>query len=94
MVEILCELSKPLHDYIEAQIAAGRYGNTSDYFRDLVRSDQQQQQLLKQLSTSDRLAACIEEGIGSDRGRLWSADVLQELKQQVMDRQHRTANNP
>ena len=63
MVEIQCELSKPLHDYIEAQIEAGRYGNTSEYFRDLVRSDQGQQQVMEHLSTSDRLADCIEEGL-------------------------------
>jgi antitoxin ParD1/3/4 len=87
MVEIQCELSKPLHDYIEAQIEAGRYGNTSEYFRDLVRSDQQQQQVMEHLSTSDRLADCIEEGLGSDRGRPWSTEVLEEFKQQVKDRQ-------
>jgi Arc/MetJ-type ribon-helix-helix transcriptional regulator len=38
MVAIQCERSHPLHDYIEAQMEAGGYGNTSKYFRDLVRS--------------------------------------------------------
>ena len=29
------------NDWVEAQISAGRYGNVSEYFRDLVRRDQE-----------------------------------------------------
>jgi antitoxin ParD1/3/4 len=30
-----------MSEWVEAQISAGRYGNVSEYFRDLVRRDQE-----------------------------------------------------
>jgi antitoxin ParD1/3/4 len=30
-----------MNKWVEAQISAGRYGNVSEYFRDLVRRDQE-----------------------------------------------------
>ena len=33
-------MPKQMHAWVDAQIKAGRYGNVSEYFRDLVRRDQ------------------------------------------------------
>ena len=44
------------HDWIKAQIANGDYTNDSEYFRDLVRRDQEKFRALK---------AAVEEGIAS-----------------------------
>jgi antitoxin ParD1/3/4 len=33
-----------MNEWVEAQIAAGRYGNVSEYFRDLVRRDQERRE--------------------------------------------------
>ena len=44
------------HDWIKAQIANGDYTNDSEYFRDLVRRDQEKFRTLN---------AAIEEGIAS-----------------------------
>lgn len=33
-------LTRQMDEFVKAQIAAGRYGNDSEYFRDLVRRDQ------------------------------------------------------
>ncbi len=30
-----------MNDWVEAQVRGGRYGNVSEYFRDLVRRDQE-----------------------------------------------------
>jgi antitoxin ParD1/3/4 len=30
-----------MNEWVEAQVSAGRYGNVSEYFRDLVRRDQE-----------------------------------------------------
>ena len=34
-------LPEPLREWIEAQIKRGRYGNASEYLRDLIRRDQE-----------------------------------------------------
>lgn len=33
-----------MHDWVEEQISAGRYGSVSEYFRDLVRRDQERRE--------------------------------------------------
>lgn len=33
-----------MNDWVEAQVSAGRYGNVSEYFRDLVRRDQERRE--------------------------------------------------
>ncbi len=40
------------------RVEAGQYGNTSEYVRELIRKDQQEQRLL-------RLRALVEEGLSS-----------------------------
>jgi antitoxin ParD1/3/4 len=51
-------VSEPIVDSIDERVRAGGYGNRSEYFRDLVRKDQQEQAL-------GRLRALIEEGLAS-----------------------------
>lgn len=36
-------LPESLRDYIDARVRSGEYGNTSEYLRDLIRRDQQDQ---------------------------------------------------
>ncbi|MEJ8568791.1 type II toxin-antitoxin system ParD family antitoxin [Elongatibacter sediminis] len=43
-------------DWIKAQVANGDFTNDSEYFRDLIRRDQQKERVLK---------AAIDEGIAS-----------------------------
>ena len=49
-------LTRQQDDWIKAQIANGGYTNDSEYFRDLVRRDQEKFRALK---------AAVEEGIAS-----------------------------
>ena len=55
-------LPEPLRAYIDARVTAGTYGNTSEYIRDLIRRDQEEQ-------AKKRLLDLIEEGLSSGPGR-------------------------
>ena len=48
-----------LKGWAEARVAEGRYSSTSDYVRDLVRRDQENEEKLR------RLQAAIDEGLAS-----------------------------
>lgn len=55
-------LPESMREYIDNRVAAGHYGNTSEYIRDLVRRDQEEQ-------AKKRLRDLIEEGLSSGPGR-------------------------
>ena len=41
MTRLTISMPDQMNAYVEGQIAQGRYGNVSEYFRDLVRRDQE-----------------------------------------------------
>jgi antitoxin ParD1/3/4 len=41
MSRLTISMPDPMNDWVDAQVSAGRYGNVSEYFRDLVRRDQE-----------------------------------------------------
>lgn len=55
-------LPESMREYIDKRVSAGSYGNTSEYIRDLVRRDQDEQ-------ARQRLRNLIEEGLASGPGR-------------------------
>jgi len=55
-------LPEAMRGYIDERVVEGNYGNTSEYIRDLVRKDQQEQ-------ARNRLRALIEEGLASGPAR-------------------------
>ena len=55
-------LPDSMREYIDNRVAAGNYGNTSEYIRDLVRRDQEEQ-------ARKRLRDLIEVGLESGAGR-------------------------
>lgn len=55
-------LPDAMREYIDQRVASGHYGNTSEYIRDLVRRDQEEQ-------ARKRLRDLIEEGLASGPGR-------------------------
>ena len=58
--------------YIDARVASGHYGNTSEYIRDLIRKDQAEE-------AKARLRALIEEGLLSGPAQPWSQADEDEL---------------
>lgn len=41
MSRVTISMPDQMNKWVEAQVSAGRYGNVSEYFRDLVRRDQE-----------------------------------------------------
>ena len=65
-------LPEALRKYIDARVAGGDYGNTSEYIRELVRKDQDEQ-------AKKRLRNLIEEGLASGAPRARTAADREEL---------------
>ncbi|MFA7414059.1 MAG: type II toxin-antitoxin system ParD family antitoxin [Rhizobium sp.] len=59
MATMNISLPEQMKSWVEEQAQGGRYGNASDYVRDLIRRDQERQQGIAELQ---RL---IEEGVGT-----------------------------
>ncbi|SIQ07344.1 antitoxin ParD1/3/4 [Rhizobium sp. RU33A] len=59
MATMNVSLPDPMKAWVERQAESGRYGNASDYIRDLIRKDQER------LTAFDQLQAAITSGIES-----------------------------
>ena len=66
-------LPETMRHYIDARVASGHYGNTSEYIRDLLRKDQEEQAV-------QRLRGLIEEGLASGPAEARTDDDLNELR--------------
>jgi antitoxin ParD1/3/4 len=74
-------LPEELRAYIDQRVQSGQYGNTSEYLRDLIRRDQEEQ-------AKKRLRALIEEGLQSGPGRALTPKVVAELKKRALGTRH------
>jgi len=54
MIRKTITMPEPMDDWIKAQIDSGRYGNDSEYVRDLIRKDQERSQLQTMIDESQR----------------------------------------
>jgi antitoxin ParD1/3/4 len=59
MATMNVSLPEPMKAWVERQTEAGRYGNASDYVRDLIRKDQERRAAI------DTLQSAITEGVQS-----------------------------
>jgi len=71
-------LPENMRDYIDARVSDGRYGNTSEYLRELIRRDQHEQ-------AAQRLRDLIADGLASGEGREATDDVIAELRERALD---------
>src|SRR5579864_5292379 len=60
-------LPEPLKDFVDRQIAAGRYSSVSEYVRELIRNDEKQK-------AEEHLAALLREGLQSKETALTGDD--------------------
>ncbi len=65
-----------MEDWVKAQIASGRYGNDSEYFRDLIRRDQDRK------LAEHELRSMIDEGLNSGI----STSSVTEIMKRVEDK--------
>ena len=70
-------LPESLRDYIDARVRSGEYGNTSEYLRDLIRRDQQEQ-------AARRLRELITEGLESGPATPLTKKRIAELREQAL----------
>lgn len=76
MATMNVSLPDKMKQWVEDQVQSGRYGNSSDYVRDLVRRDQERQ------DAREKLQQMVDEALASgivDMGR-------DELLARIMDR--------
>ena len=72
-------LPESLRDYIDARVRSGEYGNTSEYLRDLIRRDQQEQ-------AARRRRELITDGLESGPAAPLTKDRVAELREQAPSR--------
>ena len=79
MTSLNVSLPEPMREWIEAQITRGRYGNASEYLRDLIRRDQERQ-------SQERLEDLLLEGTKSGPASYLTKRDWAELRTDVAER--------
>ena len=78
MATMNVSLPAEMKDWVEAQVKTGRYGNSSDYVRDLVRKDQERAEAYEELN---RL---LDEGIASGFSEMSLDEVFDEARREAL----------
>lgn len=71
-------LPEAMRDYISERVRSGEYGNTSEYLRDLIRRDQQEQ-------AARHLRRLIADGLASGDGRPVTEETIGELRRAALE---------
>ncbi len=79
MTSLNISLPEPLREWIEAQVKRGRYGNASEYLRELIRRDQERQ-------AQERLEELLLEGVKSGEASPLTKRDWAELRADVAER--------
>ena len=79
MATMNVSLPDAMKEWVETQVQTGRYGNSSDYVRDLVRRDQER--TAKKVEF-DRL---VQEGRDSGISPLSMEEIFAEAKRRAVD---------
>ena len=74
MATMNVSLPDPMRLWVDSRTRTGRYGNASDYIRDLIRRDQERQEQIAQFQS------LIDEGLASGLSPRSIAEVLQEAR--------------
>ncbi len=79
MASLNISLPAPLREWIEAQVKGGRYGNASEYLRELIRRDQDRK-------AQERLEELLLEGAKSGTASPLTQQDWSELRTEVAER--------
>jgi antitoxin ParD1/3/4 len=77
MATMNVSLPERMKEWVESQAKGGRYGNASDYIRDLIRRDQDRQDIIAEVQ---RL---ITEGIESGVSTRTPDELLREARRRA-----------
>lgn len=70
-------LPEAMRSYVDQRVRSGQYGNTSEYLRELIRRDQEDQ-------ARKRLRELIAEGLNSGPGQALTPKRIEQLKTQAL----------
>lgn len=79
MATMNVSLPDQMKEWVEEQVKTGRYGNSSDYVRDLVRKDQERAEAVEEF---DRL---IQEGLNSGISELTTEEIFAQARQRAIE---------
>lgn len=82
MHRITISMPDQLSAYVDEQIAGGRYGNVSEYFRDLIRRDQE-----RRAEAATELRRLIDEAEASGVSELTGIEIFERAEQRYRERQ-------
>ena len=82
MASLNISLPAVLRQWVDSQVQGGRYGNASEYLRELIRRDQERQ-------AQDRLEALLLEGVRSGESSPLTQQDWAELRTKVAERLHK-----
>ncbi len=63
--------------WVEQQADSGRYGNASDYVRDLIRKDQERRDAI------ERIQAAVDVGLQSGVSTLSKEELLRDIRRRA-----------
>jgi len=72
----IISLPDPLKEFVDHQIAEGRYSTVSEYIRDLIRDDEKRK-------AEERLEALLLEGLESEESELTRQD-FDEIRKEAL----------
>ena len=78
MSRMTISMPDQMNEWVEAQINAGRYGNVSNYFRDLVRRDQERQE-----AAIGELCAMLHRAEASGISKRLVGEMLQDAREEA-----------
>ena len=77
MATMNVSLPDPMKAWVEDQVAEGRFGNSSDYVRDLIRRDQERSDKITQMQK------LIDEGLSSGIGTMSMDEIFDAAQARV-----------
>ena len=79
MATMNVSLPDAMKDWVEAQAQSGRYGNASDYVRDLIRNDQERRDKIAHMQT------LVDEALESGISEKSIAEILIQARTTAQD---------
>lgn len=81
MARLTISMPDQMNDWVEAQVSAGRYGNVSEYFRDLVRRDQERRE-----TAINELRVMLERAEASGVSKHSLIEILDAAREEARQR--------
>jgi antitoxin ParD1/3/4 len=78
MAKITISMPDAMSDYVSSRVANGQFGNVSEYFRDLVRKEQEQRRL-----TIDELRELLDRSNASGTSSRQIPDIMKGVEEKL-----------